>query len=96
MKKIKKARKWFNLKRKEYFYGVIIAVLALANIYGFLDEEQQAGWVALVAAIFSAGVYAFSDDGTSYEGKHREYGSEEEVKVDDVVEEYIGKHRGEE
>lgn len=95
MKKIKKARKWFNLKRKEYFYGIIIAVITLANIYGFLSEEQQAGWAALIAAIFSAGVYAFSDDGSSYEGKHHEDGSEEEVKVDEVVEEYVGKHRGE-
>jgi len=34
-------------------YVVFTAVVALAGIYGLVDEKQAAGWVALASALLS-------------------------------------------
>lgn len=41
---------------RAWLYRIALPVIALAGIYGLIDGQQAAGWVALAAAILSSGV----------------------------------------
>lgn len=46
---------WLNAHRRAWLYRVLLAVAAVAVIYGAATETEAAAWVALVAALIGTG-----------------------------------------
>lgn len=42
---------WWNLKRRRWFYGSLVAAGGVALTYGLLTAEQLAAWLMLGAAL---------------------------------------------
>lgn len=41
---------------RAWLYPIALAVIVLAGVYGFVDDNQAAAWVGLATAILSSGV----------------------------------------
>lgn len=52
----------FTLKVRMYFYGIVLAGLAIAGAYGWIDPSRLPLWIALGASILAVGTAtAFSN-----------------------------------
>ena len=47
-----------NEAQRAWAYRVMLALTALAVIYGVVSDEQAAGWVAVITAILGNGLAA--------------------------------------
>lgn len=39
---------------RHYLYRLVLAIVALAGVYGLVTDVQAAGWIAVVTALFSS------------------------------------------
>lgn len=49
---------WLTPPRRAWLYRVVVALVALAVIYGVVSGEEAAAWIAAAAAVIGSGTAA--------------------------------------